>query len=55
MTETELKSASSIALRVVGGSSSMGLLFQEFKKLLEEDKRSARRGNRDRHQCSANQ
>ena len=46
MTETEEKSASYITLQVVGGSSLVGLLFREFQNLLEEDKRSASRGDR---------
>ena len=45
MTKTEEKSASNTNLWVVGGSSSVGILFREFQNLREEDKRFASRGD----------
>ena len=55
MTKTKEKSASYITLRVVGGSSSVGLLFREFQNLLEEDKRSASRGDSREKMTNADQ
>ena len=45
MTKTEEKSASNTNLWVVGGSSSVGILFREFQNLQEEDERFASRGD----------